>query len=112
MKILFLSGGVFQGKENPRVQDRLAELGVVATIAPKDMTHLLQPLDVTTNGNIKKIEKKELSNYIISIITNKMLIDLSRDVTTIRIDLKLSTLKSFHLNTPIQIFSYFNTSVG
>ena len=108
MKILFLSGGVFKGKETPRVQERLAELGVVATIAPKDMTHLLQPLDVTTNGNVKKIEKKELSNYIISIITKEMLIDSSRDVMTIRIDLKLSTLKPLHLNTDsdIQLFQY------
>ena len=72
------------------------------------MTHLLQPLDVTTNGNVKKIEKKELSNYIISIITKEMLIDSSRDVMTIRIDLKLSTLKPLHLNTDsdIQLFQY------
>ena len=42
-----------------------------------------------------------------------MLIDSSRrDVTTIKIDLKLSTLKPLHLNTLIQIFHYFKTSDG
>ena len=42
-----------------------------------------------------------------------MLIDSSpRDVTTIKIDLKLSTLKPLHLNTLIQIFNYFKTSDG
>ena len=75
------------------------------------MTHLLQPPDVTTNGTIKKSEKKKaFSNYITSIITSKMLIDSSRDVTTIKIDLNLSTLKPSHLNTLIQIFNYFKTS--
>ena len=46
-----------------------------------------------------------------------MLIDSNCDVTIIKIDLhlkliKLSTLKPLHLNTPIQIFSYFKTSNG
>ena len=78
----------------------------------KNMTHLLQPLDVTTNGIIKKIGKKEFGDYIVSIIINKILIDSSRDVTTIKIDLNLSTLKPLHLNTLIQIFNYFITSDG
>ena len=41
-----------------------------------------------------------------------MLIGPSRDVTTIKIDLRLSTLKPLHLNTLIQIFNYFKTSDG
>ena len=81
-------------------------------MVPKNMTHLLQPLDVTTNGTIKKIEKQEFSNYIASIITNERLIDPALDVTTIRTDSKLSTLKPLHLNKLIQIFNYFKTSDG
>ena len=70
-------------------------------MVPKNMTHLLQPPDVTTNGTIKKSEKKKaFSNYITSIITSKMLIDSSRDVTTIKIDLNLST----HTDSDIQLF--------
>ena len=53
-------------------------------MVPKNMTHLLQPLDVSTNGTTKKIEKKEFSHYIGSIITNEMLINSNRDVTTIK----------------------------
>ena len=41
-----------------------------------------------------------------------MLIDSSPDVTTIKIDLKLSTLKLLQLNTLIQISNYFKTSDG
>ena len=47
-----------------------------------------------------------------SIITNKMLTDSSRDVKTVKIDFKLSTLKPLHLNTLIQIFNYFKTNDG
>ena len=39
----------FKGQVTPRFQERLAELGVVVVMVPKNMTHLLQPLDVFTN---------------------------------------------------------------
>ena len=44
------------------------------------------------------------------IIANKILIHLSHDLTTIKIDLKLPTLKPLYSNTLIQIFNYFKTS--
>ena len=59
---------------------------------------------------LRRSKKKEFSNDIASIITKEMLIDSSRDVTTIKIDLKLSILKPLHLNTLIQILNYFKTS--
>ena len=70
----------FKGQSTPRVHERLAELGVVVVMVPKKMRHLLELLDVTTNGTIMKIEKKQFSNYIASIITKEMLIDSSLDV--------------------------------
>ena len=103
---------ILKGQGTTRVQERLAELGVVVVMVPKNMTHLLLPPDVATNGTIKITEKKEFNNHIASIITNENLIDLSRDVTTIKTDLKLSTLKPLDLNTLIQIFNYFKTSDG
>ena len=100
----------FKGQGTPRVQERFAELSVVVVMVSKNMTHLLQSLDVTTYSTIKKIEEKQFNNYIASVFTKEMLIDSSRDVTTIKIDLKLSTLKPLHLNT--QIFNYLKTSDG
>ena len=41
----------FKRQGTPRVQERLAELGVVVVV-PKNMIYLLQPLDVTTNSTI------------------------------------------------------------
>ena len=43
--------GIRQGTS--RVQERFAELGVAVVIVPNNMTHLLQPLDVTTNCIVK-----------------------------------------------------------
>ena len=60
------------------------------------MTHLLQPLDLLTNGAVKKMEKRPFSEYFSSCITEEMLRDPGKDVTTIEADLKLSTLKPRH----------------
>ena len=48
----------FKGQGTSRVQVRIVELGVVVAMVPKNMTPLLQPLDITTN-NIIKIVKKD-----------------------------------------------------
>ena len=58
------------------------------------------------------MEKKEFSNYFTSAITKEMLIDPHRDVTTIKVDLKLSTLKPLHLTTLNKIFNFFKTGDG
>ena len=63
----------------------------------KNMTHLLQPLDLTTNASVKKMEKKCFSEYFTNAITKEVLRDPKRDVTTIEVDLRLSTLKSEHV---------------
>ena len=93
----------FKRQGIPRVQERLAELGAVIVMLPKVMTHLLQPLDVTNNGITNKIKKKEFRNYIASIITKEMLIDSSRDVASVKIYLKLSTLSTPKLSTFIKL---------
>jgi hypothetical protein len=52
------------------------------------MTHLLQPLDLTTNASAKKMEKRGFSDHFTSTITEAMLKNPQRDVTTIEVDLK------------------------
>ena len=48
------------------------------------MTHLLQPLDLTTNASVKKIEKRGFSDYFTSTITEIFGKDQQRDIATIR----------------------------
>ena len=72
----------------------------------KNMTHLLQPPDLTTNGSFKKQEKKAFSEYFTNKIANELLKDPNKDVTTIEVDLRLSTLKQIHGNVMCKIFGF------
>ena len=56
-------------------------------MVPKNMTYLLQLLDLTANASVEKMEKKCFSEYFRSVITKEMLCDPKRDVTTIEFDL-------------------------
>ena len=58
------------------------------------MTHLLQPLDITRNGSLNKLEKNAFNEYFCSSILKELKNDPTCDVTTITVDLRLSTLKS------------------
>ena len=61
------------------------------------MTHLLQTLDLTTNRVVKKMEQWEFSDYFTNCITKALLAGPKQDVTTIKVDLKLSTLNQYML---------------
>ena len=56
----FFTRDAFKGEGTPRVQERLAEIDVVIVMVPKNMTQ--QALEATTNGTIKKIEKRNSVN--------------------------------------------------
>ena len=45
----------FRAKSTTKVQDILASYGIETVRVPKNLTHLLQPLDLTANVNLKKI---------------------------------------------------------
>ena len=73
----------FSGQETDNVKLKLEELNIKDVGVPKNMMHLLQPLDLATNGAAKKMEKHEFSNYFNSCIMNAMEEDPNVDVTTI-----------------------------
>ena len=51
----------FKAQYMANVSDVLSKHGIESVIVPKNMTHLLQPLDLTTNDSLKKIEKRAFS---------------------------------------------------
>ena len=79
---------------------------------PKNLTHLLQPLDLTRNGAIKKIERREFSNYFTSVVMQELLNDPAKDVTTIKVDLPLSVLKPLHFETLKKVMDFFKSTNG
>ena len=80
------------------VEEKLDELIIECVMVPTNMAHLLQPLDLTTNGAMKKMEKRAFSEYFTNCIANELIKDPEKGVTTIEVDLKLSTLKPKHGN--------------
>ena len=76
------------------------------------MTHLLEPLDLTTNGSLKKFGKKAFNEYFCSSILKELKNDPTCDVTTINVDLSLSTLKPLHAEVMKNAFNYFASCRG
>ena len=86
----------FKAQSTPMVMDTLSSYGIESVMVPKNMTHLLQPLDSTTNASFKKYEKRLFSEYFTSCVMVALTNDPDRDVSTIKADLRLSTLKLRH----------------
>ena len=61
---------------------KLDELSIERDMVPKNMTHLLQLVDLATDNAMKQMENRAFSEYFR---------DLGKDITTIDADLKLST---------------------
>ena len=81
-------------------------------MVPKNMTHLLQPLDLTTNASVKKIEKKCFSECFTNAITREMLHDPKRDVTMIEVDLWLFILKLEHAKVMRKVYKFLQSEKG
>ena len=99
----------FKAQSTGTVLETLEELNIVRVMVPKNMTHLLQPLDLTTNGAMKKMEKRAFSDYFTTCITNKLTKNPQKDVTTIDVDLKLSTLKPKHGKVMCEVYDYLKS---
>ena len=80
----------FKTQSTPKVMDTLSSYGIESVMIPKNMNHLLQPLDLTTNTSFKKYEKRAFSEYLTSCIMKALTNDPDQD------DLRLSTLKPRH----------------
>ena len=102
----------FKAQSTPKVLDLLSSYGIQTVMVPKNMTHLLQPLDLTTNGSLKKFEKKAFSEYFTSSIMEALKLDPDRDVTTIKVDLRLSTLKPHHAKIMTDVYRYLKSPKG
>ena len=76
---------------------------------PKNMTNLLQPLDLTTNRGVKKMKQRKFSDYFTNCITEALLANPKRDATTIKTDLKLSTLKQIHAKTVSKLYEHLKS---
>ena len=58
----------FKAQSIEKVKLELEHLNIKDVEVPKNMTHLLQPLDLTTNGVVKKMEQREFRDYFTNCI--------------------------------------------
>ena len=58
------------------------------------------------------MELREFSNYFTNSITEALLADPKQDVTTIKVDLKLSTLKPIHAKTVSKVYEHLKSDKG
>ena len=78
-------------------------------MVPKKMTHLLQLLDLKTNASFKKYEKPAFSEYFTCCIMEALRNDPDLDVTTIKGDLRLSTLKPHHAKVMTNMYEHLKS---
>ena len=88
----------FKAQSTEKVKLELEHLNIKVFKAPNNMAHLSQPLDLATNV-AKKMEQSQFSDSFTDCIMEALRADPKRDVTIIKVDLKLSTLKSIHAKT-------------
>ena len=92
--------------------DTLSSYGTESIMVPKNMTHLQQSLDLTTNTSFKKNEKRAFSEYFTSCIMETLTNDPDRDVTTIQVGLRLSILKPRNARVMTDIYQYLKSQRG
>ena len=61
----------------------------------------------TTNSTI--MDQREFSEYVMSCVSTVLTRDPAMDVTTIKLDTKLSTLKQMHAKTMGKVYKFFKT---
>ena len=61
---------------------------------------------------MKKMEKRAFSEHFTTCITNELTKNPQKDVTTIEVDLKLSTLKPKHGKVMCEVYDYLKSEKG
>ena len=96
-----------QGME--AMKEKLEATGIIFLRCLKTL-HLLQPLDLTTNSVFKKQGRLAFSDFYTSVIMKELNDNPERDVTTIKVDTKLSTMEPLHIQTLEKIYKFFVSS--
>ena len=99
----------FKAQSTEKVKLGLEHLNIKDVVAPKNMTYLSQPFDLAINRVVKKMEQCELGDYFVDCITEALISDLKRDLTTIKVDLKFLTLKPVHAKTVSKVYEHLKS---
>ena len=84
----------FKVQSRAKVMDRLSKVDIKSVVVPKNMTHLHQPLNLSTNATFKKYKKRAFSEYVSAGVMEARKNNTAFDALAIKVDLRISALKS------------------
>ena len=85
---------VFKGQMTEKVKDGLATLNFELVPVSANMTHFIQPLDLTVNGSAKKFLRKQFTEYYAAAVKEQT--DRGKQLHDIEVDVHLSIMKPLH----------------
>ena len=89
-----LLSDAFKVQSRTKVMDRLSKVDIKSVVVPKNMTHLHQPLNLSTNAAFKKYKKRAFSEYVSAGVMEARKNNTAFDALAIKVDLRISALKS------------------
>lgn len=84
----------FKVQSRTKVMDRLSKVDIKSVVVPKNMTRLLQPLNLSKNAAFKKYKKRFFSEYVSAGVMEALKNNTACDALAIKVDLRMSALKS------------------
>ena len=101
---------VFKGQMTPMVLNFYKECNIEVVFVPANMTHLLQPLDLTVNGCVKKFTRGKFNSWYSSQIRNQL--DAGKQLHDIDVPLRLSLLKPLHAEWLVECYNHMTTTAA
>ena len=101
---------VFSGQVTNPVLENLQENHIKLVRVPPNMTHLLQPLDLTVNGSAKSYLKRRFTEWFSGKISEEL--DAGKQLEQIEIKLHLSKLKPLHAKWLVDLYNYLTSVKG
>ena len=101
---------VFTGQMTPKVLNLYKECNIEIVCVPANMTHLLQPLDLTVNGFAKKYTRGKFGEWYSAEIGIQL--DAGKPLHDITVPLKLSQLKPLHAQWMVDLLNEMTKETG
>ena len=94
---------VCKGQMTPIVKRELQSLNIELVPVPSNITHFIEPLDLTVNGSAKKFIRRKFVVYY----SNEL--DSGKNLDDVEVDFCLNKIKPLHAQWLIDMYNYFTT---
>ena len=102
----------FRAHTTSTVLNKAKELNFVIAEVPKNLTHLLAPLDLTVNKSLKTLEGREVSVYYSEAIAKYIRLNPTAPIEDAKVDIRMSVIKPLHAKTMHKAYQFFSAPEG